>query len=109
MRAFTTTTLSFVLLFLNGTLTVLAFSGVLWSISPLLFVVAVGYAAVGSLLTVVLGRPLVWLNYDQSDQEANFRADWSTCARTPSRWRCFAARSGSAERCSAARRAGART
>ena len=74
VRAFTTTTISFVLLFLNGTLTVLAFSGVLWSISPLLFAVAVGYAAVGSVFTVVLGRPLVWLNYNQSDQEANLRS-----------------------------------
>ena len=60
---------------LNGSFTVLAFSGVLWSISPLLFVVAVGYAAVGSVLTIVLGRPLVWLNYDQLDNEADFRAD----------------------------------
>ena len=47
-RAFTTTTLSFVLLFLNGTFTVLAFAGVLWSISTLLFGVAVAYAALGS-------------------------------------------------------------
>ena len=49
--------------------------GVLWSISRLLFVVAVGYAALGSLLAVVLGRPLVRLNYDQSDREADFRAE----------------------------------
>lgn len=74
VRAFTATTISFVLLLINGTLTVIAFSGVLWSISPLLFVVSVGYAAVGSVLTIVLGRPLVWLNYNQSDQEANLRA-----------------------------------
>jgi len=32
------------------------------------------YAAFGSLLTVVLGRPLVGLNYDQLDREANFRS-----------------------------------
>jgi vitamin B12/bleomycin/antimicrobial peptide transport system ATP-binding/permease protein len=74
VRAFTVTTISFVLLFLNGTLTVVAFSGVLWSISPLLFGVAIAYAAVGSLLTIALGRPLVWLNYNQSDQEANLRS-----------------------------------
>jgi len=47
---------------------------VLWSISPLLFGVAIAYAAVGSLLTILLGRPLVWLNYNQSDQEANLRS-----------------------------------
>ncbi len=37
--------------------------------------VAVGYAALGSGLTLVFGRPLLWLNYDQSDREASFRAE----------------------------------
>jgi vitamin B12/bleomycin/antimicrobial peptide transport system ATP-binding/permease protein len=74
VRAFTTSTLSFVLMLLNGTITVLAFAGVLWSISPMLFVVAVLYAATGSFVTIYFGRPLVRLNYDQSDQEANLRS-----------------------------------
>lgn len=74
-RAFTTTTLSFVLMLLNASLTILAFAGVLWSISPLLFGVALGYAGTGSILTVLFGRPLIWLNYNQSDKEAAFRAD----------------------------------
>ncbi|MGH8579341.1 MAG: ABC transporter ATP-binding protein/permease [Gammaproteobacteria bacterium] len=74
VRAFTVTTLSFVLMLLNGTITVVAFSGVLWSISPFLFVVGVLYAAGGSFLTVILGRRLVRLNHDQLDKEANFRA-----------------------------------
>jgi len=75
VRTFTTTTLSFTLMFLNGTLAVLSFSGVLWTISPLLFGVAIGYAAIGTLAAIYLGKPLVGLNYRQSDQEANFRAD----------------------------------
>ena len=75
VRTFTTTTLSLLLVFLNGTFTIVAFSGVMWSISPLLFAVAVGYAALGSGLTLVFGRPLLWLNYDQSDREASFRAE----------------------------------
>ena len=75
VRAFTATTLSFTLIFTNGVLAVLSFSGVLWAISPLLFGVAVGYATLGTLATVYLGRPLIGLNYRQSDQEANFRAD----------------------------------
>lgn len=75
VRNLTTTTLTFVLLIVNGSFTILAFSGVLWTISPLLFGVAVAYAAAGSLLTLVLGRPLIWLNYNQSDKEAVFRAD----------------------------------
>ena len=74
-RAFTVTTLSFSLMTLNASFTVVAFAGVLWSISTLLFVVAVGYAALGSLFTILLGRPLVWLNYNQLDKEANLRSD----------------------------------
>ena len=75
VRTFTATTLSLLLVFLNGTFTILAFAGVMWSISPLLFAVAVGYAALGSGLTLAFGRPLLWLNYDQSDREASFRAE----------------------------------
>lgn len=74
-KAFTSTTLSFVLMFLNGTATVLSFSGVLWSIHWQLFVVAVAYASFGTLCTFLLGRPLMRLNYNQFDMEANFRAD----------------------------------
>lgn len=74
VRAFTVTTLSFVLMVFNSSLTIIAFSGVLWSINPLLFVVAVLYAACGSYLTIVLGRPLIGLNYDQLDKEASFRS-----------------------------------
>jgi putative ATP-binding cassette transporter len=75
VRAFTTTTLSFMLLILNGTLTAVSFSGVLWSISPMLFAVAVVYALAGTLMTVLLGKPLIRLNYHQLDLEANFRSD----------------------------------
>ena len=39
-----------------------------------MFVVAVGYAVLGSLLAILLGRPLVGLNYRQLDREANFRS-----------------------------------
>lgn len=74
IRALTATTLSFALMFLNASFTVIAFSGVLWTISPLLFLVAVVYSLAGSLLTIYLGKPLVRLNYDQLDREANFRA-----------------------------------
>src|SRR5579864_1848181 len=59
VRAFTATTIAFLLLFLNGTFTFIAFSGVLWSIRPALFLVAVGYAAAGSLLAYLFGRTLV--------------------------------------------------
>ena len=74
VRAFTVTTLSFVLMLLNSAFTVVAFSGVLWLISPSLFGVAFVYAACGSYVTLVLGRPLIKLNYDQLDKEADFRS-----------------------------------
>ncbi len=75
VRQLTTTTLSFLLMMLNGTMTVLSFSGVLWTISPNLFMIAVIYALGGSALTILLGRPLIRLNYRQSDFEANFRSE----------------------------------
>jgi putative ATP-binding cassette transporter len=74
VRTFTVTTLSFILMVLNSSFTVVAFSGVLWTINPLLFGVAVGYAACGSFFTIVFGRPLIRLNYNQLDREANFRS-----------------------------------
>jgi len=73
-KVFTTTTVSFVLMLVNSIFTVVAFSGVLWSISPLLLGVSVLYAAFGSYFTIRLGRPAVRLNFDQLDKEANFRA-----------------------------------
>src|SRR5262252_7268340 len=75
VRTFTASTLSLALVMLNNTFTIIAFSGVMWSISARLFVTAVLYAALGSALTVLFGRPLIWLNYSQADREASFRAD----------------------------------
>jgi putative ATP-binding cassette transporter len=75
VRTFTATTLSFTLMFMNGALAVLSFSGVLWTISPFLFGAALGYAVIGTLATIYLGRPLIGLNYRQSDREASFRSD----------------------------------
>ncbi len=74
IRTYSITTLSFILMFLNGSFTVLAFSGVMWSISPRLFMVSVIYAIVGTYFSYRFGRPLVHLNYDQLDKEANFRS-----------------------------------
>jgi putative ATP-binding cassette transporter len=74
-RTFATTSLSLILMLLNAGITVVAFSGVMWSISPLLFAGAAVYAGVGSAVTVLLGRRLVGLNSAQSDREAEFRAE----------------------------------
>jgi vitamin B12/bleomycin/antimicrobial peptide transport system ATP-binding/permease protein len=75
VRAFTATTLSFTVMLVNGGLAVLSFSGVLWTISRPLFGVAIGYACLGSLVTIFLGRRLISLNYRQLDREAAFRSN----------------------------------
>ena len=73
VKTFSVTTLSFSLMALNATITALAFSGVLWSIDPKLFLVAVAYAACGTLMSVLLGRRLVGLNNLQLKKEADLR------------------------------------
>ncbi|QFY41279.1 ABC transporter ATP-binding protein/permease [Candidatus Methylospira mobilis] len=74
VKTFTTVTLSFVLLSLNSAFTILAFSGVLLSIDPWLFGAALAYAMIGTLCIILLGRPLIDLNYAQLDKEAAFRS-----------------------------------
>lgn len=73
IKAFTTTTLSIVLILLNSAITLTAFSGILWSITPWLVVAAVGYAVFGSLLTLLLGHRMVGLDILQLKKEADFR------------------------------------
>jgi putative ATP-binding cassette transporter len=75
VRAFATSSLSIFLMTLNAVFTVVAFSGVMWSISPLLFVGAVIYGSLGTWVTISLGRRLVGLNYIQADKEAGFRSE----------------------------------
>ncbi|MGP0063999.1 MAG: ABC transporter ATP-binding protein/permease [Isosphaeraceae bacterium] len=73
VKSYTQTTLSFFLMALNNLVTSLAFLGVLWSITPKLVLVALGYAAVGSTLTIWLGRTLVRLDNLQLQKEADLR------------------------------------
>lgn len=73
LRTFTTTTLSLALMATNATVTIVAFAGVLWSITPWLLTVAVAYPIGGSLITILLGRRLVGLNNLQLKKEADFR------------------------------------
>jgi putative ATP-binding cassette transporter len=73
VRSFTADSLSFLILLVNGALTLVAFSGVLWSISRWLFLIAIAYALVGSLGTVLLGQRLIPLNNLQLRMEADLR------------------------------------
>jgi len=47
--------------------------GVAWNIPGYLVWAAVGYAAIGTVLTHLIGRPLIPLNFNQQRYEADFR------------------------------------
>ncbi len=73
VKTFATQTLSFALILLTNLLNLIAFTGVLWSITPHLLTAAVGYAAAGTAASVLLGRRLVGLQFQQLKREADFR------------------------------------
>jgi putative ATP-binding cassette transporter len=73
VRSFATTLLSFFMILLNSSITIVSFAAILCSIDLRLFLAAVGYAVVGSLATVLLGHRLVSLSYQQLNKEADLR------------------------------------
>jgi vitamin B12/bleomycin/antimicrobial peptide transport system ATP-binding/permease protein len=73
IRSFTSTALSFVIMTTNAVITVAAFAGVLWSITPWLVAAGVLYPLAGTALIVFMGRRLVALNNLQLKKEADFR------------------------------------
>ncbi|MGC9975375.1 MAG: ABC transporter ATP-binding protein/permease [Syntrophales bacterium] len=73
IRSFTRVSLSFLLILLGSLMDLASFSGILWSKSVLLVGVVLSYSLVGTLLTVLIGRRLVRLNFNQLRYEADFR------------------------------------
>ncbi len=74
VRSFTQESLTFLLVLVESVLAVIAFSSVLWGISKPLVLFLVLYAVIGTLVTtVVFGKPLVRLNFEQLKREANLR------------------------------------
>ncbi len=73
IRSFTRTSLGFLLILLGSIMDLISFTGILWSKSVLLVCVVLGYSLVGTLLTVLIGRRLVGLNFNQLRYEADFR------------------------------------
>jgi putative ATP-binding cassette transporter len=73
VKLFTTNVLGYLLIVINSIITLIAFIGVLWSIAPKLVGALFGYAAGGTLLTMVIGRRLVSLHFTQYQKEADFR------------------------------------
>lgn len=74
INTFTQRSLFFLLVLIGALLQLIAFSGVLWSISRELVYFLVVYAAAGTTITLlVFGKVLIGLNFYQLRREANFR------------------------------------
>ena len=73
LKEFTVTSLSFLLIILGAVIDLVAFTGILWSISKLLSGILFVYAFCGTLITIFIGKRLVGLNYNQLRKEADFR------------------------------------
>ncbi|HAA03305.1 MAG TPA: ABC transporter ATP-binding protein [Syntrophobacteraceae bacterium] len=73
VRSFTRTSLAFLLILLGSVMDLVSFTGILWSKSVLLATVVLCYSLVGTGLTVLIGRRLVRLNFNQLRYEADFR------------------------------------
>ncbi|MEA5617550.1 ABC transporter ATP-binding protein/permease [Cronbergia sp. UHCC 0137] len=65
---------SLFVIFLDSLVQLIGFIGVLWLISPILMFSLVTYAVVGSLVTtLVFGKVLIGINFEQLKREADFR------------------------------------
>ncbi|HRL76091.1 MAG TPA: ABC transporter ATP-binding protein/permease [Candidatus Accumulibacter phosphatis] len=74
IRTFTQESLRFLLVVVGAMLQLIAFSGVLWSISREMVAFLIIYAIVGTAVTLlVFGQVLIGLNYYQLKREADFR------------------------------------
>jgi vitamin B12/bleomycin/antimicrobial peptide transport system ATP-binding/permease protein len=73
INSFTSGALTYSTVVLRAIVTAATFFGILWSISSWLAVCLVGYAALGTWLTIMIGRRLVVINFDQQRYEADYR------------------------------------
>jgi putative ATP-binding cassette transporter len=74
INTFTQRSLQFLMVLFGALLELLAFSGVLWSISRELVAFLLVYAVAGTAVTMlVFGKTLIGLNFYQLKREANFR------------------------------------
>ncbi|WP_404790995.1 ABC transporter ATP-binding protein/permease [Altericista sp. CCNU0014] len=73
IRSFTVTILDLILEILNSVLDLIAFTGILLSISRELTLGLVGYVSIGTVLAIVIGTKLIALNFNQLRLEGDFR------------------------------------
>ncbi|MDV2991623.1 MAG: Vitamin B12 transport ATP-binding protein BacA [Chroococcidiopsis sp. SAG 2025] len=73
IRAFTRTSLTFLLLILTSVITLISFTAVLLSISVSLSISLLIYAILGTIITAWIGQRLIGINFEQLKKEADFR------------------------------------
>ncbi len=74
IQNFTQQSLYFAVVLCDSILLLIGFSGVLWQIAPSLMVFLIIYAVVGTVFTtIVFGKTLVGINFEQLKREADFR------------------------------------
>jgi vitamin B12/bleomycin/antimicrobial peptide transport system ATP-binding/permease protein len=71
--AFTTTSLTLLMTLFMSAIDLVNFSVILMTIYPRLFLVLILYATSGTLITLLIGRRLISLNFTQLQREADFR------------------------------------
>ena len=73
VKLFTTGVLNFFLVIVNSAVTLVGFLGVLWVVSGKLVGVLFLYATIGTIVSMLFGRRLVGLYFNQYQKEATFR------------------------------------
>jgi ABC-type uncharacterized transport system fused permease/ATPase subunit len=73
IRSFTEFSLTFFLSIITSVIDLVCFSIILFTIMPQLFIAILLFATIGTVLTVVVGKVLIRLNYDALRKEADFR------------------------------------
>ena len=73
VKLFTTGVLNFFLVIVNSLVTLAGFLGVLWFVSGQLVGVLFLYATIGTIVSMLFGRRLVGLYFNQYQKEASFR------------------------------------
>ncbi|MCG9890238.1 MAG: ABC transporter ATP-binding protein/permease [Thermosynechococcaceae cyanobacterium MS004] len=73
VRSFTVTILDLILDVLNSVLDLIAFTGILLSISQELTLGLVGYVSIGTIIAIAIGTKLIKLNFNQLRLEGDFR------------------------------------
>eukprot|EP00578_Thalassiosira_sp_NH16_P028849 CAMPEP_0181091644 /NCGR_PEP_ID=MMETSP1071-20121207/8505_1 /TAXON_ID=35127 /ORGANISM="Thalassiosira sp., Strain NH16" /LENGTH=536 /DNA_ID=CAMNT_0023173791 /DNA_START=165 /DNA_END=1777 /DNA_ORIENTATION=+ len=73
VQSFTEYSLSFFLTIVNSTIDLISFSFILFAILPELFFSIIVFAGLGTIITVLIGKVLIKLNYEGLQREADFR------------------------------------